>query len=455
LVEHCTIADLYYTAVSVGWSWGYAPSTANHNEIAYNHMYDIGQGVLSDMGGIYTLGVAPGSRLHHNHMHDIEAFSYGGWGIYFDEGTTHMTADHNLVYRTKTGGFHQHYGRENLVTNNILALSRTGGQIIRTRPEEHLSFTVENNIVYWTQGPLLGSNWEGEGTENYVLDNNLYWNPLLEEPSFAGMTFEEWREKGQDESSLWADPGFADPQGGDFSLPPDSPAFDVGFQEFSVADAGADLPPGVPAPPAEMPMAFPPPPPPQPIAEDFEDHDPGVAPMRARVFDGSETATIRVTEEEAASGTRSLKFVDQPDLEAPWDPHLFYTPGFTEGRYAGHFDVRLAPGAVFYHEWRTGGGTYRVGPSIIVTRQGVLEASGQALGELPMDTWIGFDIECSLDAGGRGSWSLVVTMPDDTWTFDDLACDPDFDAIEWFGFCAQEQTTSHFYLDNVRLERAE
>ncbi|MBP7558967.1 MAG: right-handed parallel beta-helix repeat-containing protein [Armatimonadetes bacterium] len=254
LVEHCTIADLYYTAVSVGWSWGYADSTANHNEVAYNHMHTIGQGVLSDMGGIYTLGVAPGSRLHHNHMHHIEAFSYGGWGIYFDEGTTNMIADHNLVYRTKTGGFHQHYGRDNLVSNNILAFSRTDGQIIRTRAEEHHSFTLEHNIVYWTDGPLLGSNWEGD---NYALDSNLYWNPNIEAPDFAGMSFEEWQAKGQDPNSLYGDPGFADPEGGDFTLRPDSPAFAIGFQPFSVAEAGATLPPGVPIPPDEMPAAFP------------------------------------------------------------------------------------------------------------------------------------------------------------------------------------------------------
>lgn len=449
LVEHCTIADLYYTSISVGWSWGYANSTANNNEIAYNHMYTIGQGVLSDMGGIYTLGVSPGSRLHHNHMHDIEAYSYGGWGIYFDEGTTYMTADHNLVHHTKTGTFHQHYGRENLVTNNILALSRTEGQIIRTRAEEHLSFTFEHNIVYWTEGPLLGSNWEGN---NYSLNHNLYWNPNIDAPTFAGMSFDEWRAKGQDTESVFADPRFADPDHGDFTLPADSPAFDIGFQAFSVADAGASLPPGVPVPPAEMPRAFPPPPPPRPIAEDFEDHPVGSLPVRAGVYDGSETAVVRVSDEEAASGTRSLKFVDEPGLDAPWNPHIFYQPGFSRGRLRGHFDVRISPGVVFYHEWRTAGQPYRSGPSLIVDNQGTLRARDRELGTLPLDTWVSVDIDCSLEPAERGRWSLTVTTPSDRWTVEDLPCDPEFDSVQWFGFCAKEQSSGVFYLDNIRLE---
>ena len=222
------IHDLYYTGVSVGWTWGYSKSQAHDNLIAFNDIYDIGQGVLSDMGGIYTLGVQPGTTLMGNRIHDVDSFSYGGWGIYPDEGSSNELIEDNLIYRTKSGGFHQHYGQGNIVRNNIFAFAREA-EIIRTRAEDHLSFTFEHNIVYWKNAPLLGSNWSGN---NYKLDNNLYWRTDGKPVDFAGMTLAAWQAKGQDAHSLIADPLFANPEKDDFTLRRASPAFKIGFNAF-------------------------------------------------------------------------------------------------------------------------------------------------------------------------------------------------------------------------------
>ncbi len=232
--SHNEISDLFYTGVSVGWSWGYAPSSAHHNIIEYNHIHHLGFEVLSDMGGIYTLGIAPGTVLRYNLIHDVRSFLYGGWGIYPDEGSSDLLIENNVVYNTKTGGFHQHYGRENLVRNNIFAFSWEG-QIIRSREEDHISFLLERNIVYFNNGRLLGSNWKNG---NYKLDYNCYWDTSGAEINFASHSLEEWQAKGYDVLSIIADPLFEDAEHLDFRLKPESPAIALGFEPIDISTAG-------------------------------------------------------------------------------------------------------------------------------------------------------------------------------------------------------------------------
>jgi len=233
-VAHNHIHDLYYTGISVGWTWGYGPSEAVANRIEYNHIHHVGRGLLSDLGGIYTLGVSPGTVLRYNLIHDCWSHTYGGWGIYLDEGSTNIVVENNVVFRTKTGGFHQHYGRENLIENNVFALAKET-QIMRSREEEHRSFTFQRNIVYWSEGELLGSTWKNG---NFLLDHNLYWDTRRQPITFAGKSLEEWRAFGQDAHSVVADPGFADPKKGDFTLAPDSPALALGFKPIEISGAG-------------------------------------------------------------------------------------------------------------------------------------------------------------------------------------------------------------------------
>src|SRR5262249_23791717 len=118
-LAHNHVHDLYYTGISCGWTWGYGRTLGRGNVIEANHGHDLGRGWQSDLGGVYTLGVQPGTVVRGNVFHDIAGHRYGGWGIYFDEGTTQVVAEDNLVYRTTHGGFHQHFGRENVVRNNV------------------------------------------------------------------------------------------------------------------------------------------------------------------------------------------------------------------------------------------------------------------------------------------------------------------------------------------------
>ena len=244
-ILHNLIHDFYYTGISIGWTWGYGPALATNNTVALNHVHHIGVKsdgdgpILSDMGGIYTLGKQPGTTVRNNLWHDIAGIRYGGWGIYFDEGSSGIVAESNVVYRTTHGGFHQHYGETNVFRNNILAFGRDQ-QIQRTRPEPHVSFSFVTNIVYFDSGTLLTGNWDGD--ENYRMDGNLYFDARPDAKSdqlrIGPCTWEKWQERGHDQHSLVADPLFVAPRENDFRLQPNSPALKLGFRPIDLSHVG-------------------------------------------------------------------------------------------------------------------------------------------------------------------------------------------------------------------------
>lgn len=239
-ILHNHVHDLFYTAISVGWTWGYGPNQSKGNLIAFNHLHNIGKEILSDMGGIYTLGMQPGTIIRNNLIHDISSFTYGGWGIYPDEGSTEMLIENNIVYNCKSAGFHQHYGRENIVRNNVFAFNREN-QLMRTRVETHVSFIFERNIVYFEQGRLLGSNWTGD---QFKMNGNTYFDTRTAQIRFAGKTFDEWKAAGQDKDSLIADPQFVNAANFDFRLKPTSPALKRGFRQIDMTKVGPRTPAG-------------------------------------------------------------------------------------------------------------------------------------------------------------------------------------------------------------------
>ena len=237
-VGHNHIHDLYYTAVSVGWTWGYRDSPCHDNVIEFNHMHDIGLGLLSDMGAVYTLGPQPGTVVRNNLIHDVTSFTYGGWGLYTDEGSTGIVLENNVVYHCKSAGFHQHYGKENVVRNNIFAFNREH-ELMRSREEAHTSFFFTNNIVVLDSGSLLGSTWKND---HFIIDDNLYWDTRtgseLARMNFSDATLEQWKARGHDTNSSFADPLFVDSAKSDFRLQPGSPAVKLGFKPIDLSAVG-------------------------------------------------------------------------------------------------------------------------------------------------------------------------------------------------------------------------
>jgi len=326
------------------------------------------------------------------------------------------------------------------------------------RQEPHISFTFERNIVYFTQGSLLSGNW-GDG--NFRLDDNLYWNASGEPIIFpGGLTFAEWQKEGQDTHSLIADPLFVDPEHYDFCLKPGSPAFHLGFQPFDLSEVGLVGPPEWVDAPRQIqhpPMSIPP----MPIDDGFESTPVDVRPAGASMIIEEKGASIRVTDEQAATGQRSLKFTDVPSLESDWRPQMSYLPYFTEGTVHLSFDLWLEPGAIVWMEWldmaEWGVAGRKVGPKLEVDEAGQLKASGSPLMTVPLGQWFHVEIVCSLGQQATGFYDLTVTIPGQKPTmFTWFPCgDWKFQILRRVVLVSQATQSTAFYLDNIKLKAVE
>ncbi len=458
-IVHCDIGDWYYTAISTGWVWGFKPNPCMNNRIEFCHLHHLGWGVLSDLGAVYTLGPSAGSVIRGCRVHDIACSSYGGWGLYNDEGSTGILWENNLVYRTQSGGYHQHYGKENIVRNNIFAFAQEM-QLRHSRTEDHLAFTFEQNIVLFDDGKLLGhvdAGWKGEQVK---LTRNLYWKRDGTAFDFAGKSFAEWQASGQDAGSLIADPMFVDTDKGDFHLRAGSPAERIGFKPFDYSLAGVSGDDAwkrlAAAPLPEMTFGAKPQAPPLSLRDGFENGVLGKKPSIAHVSEGEKAGAIAVSDERPSKGARCLKITDGPEITPPFNPHFFYHPNHRSGTTRVAFDLRVEQGIHFVHEWRrTVGEKYRTGPMLMV-ENGKVSVPGRVLMDLPANAWARFDIASTIGEKTDAVWTLTVTVAGEAaQRFDGLKyVNADMTQIDWIGFVSAGREAASYWLDELEITNA-
>ena len=276
-ITHNDIHDVYTGAIELGQSPEGGVTYTHDNLIGYNLLYNLGQGVTSDMACVHAASSNNvGNQIVNNVCHDVtnSPLGYGGNGIYLDSQSQDITVSNNLVYRVSdTALFVNTNALGHVISNNIFAYAAQG--MIRRGPTvPGGSFTATHNIFLYDLAAIqrVPGDWtcSGNCSSAFSLDYNLYWNVTGSAASFlttvAGDTSEiagtyglsQWAsEFGEDGHSQNANPDFVDASypSDNYALMTKSPARALGFQPFSTDTAGPTT--SLTPPVTSVPVAFP------------------------------------------------------------------------------------------------------------------------------------------------------------------------------------------------------
>lgn len=139
------ISDLYYSGISMGWVWNDGPSLSHDNSVTGNVIDHYGQGMMSDFGGIYTLGRQEGTVVSDNRLSNGNARDYGGWGIYADQGSSGIRFERNVISSTSHAGIFVHMpGKLSFARDMIVNVGEAG---IRCSASSNSAVHFENESV--------------------------------------------------------------------------------------------------------------------------------------------------------------------------------------------------------------------------------------------------------------------------------------------------------------------
>jgi hypothetical protein len=148
-IRHNTIRQTPYTGISVGWLWNPDPTPCRGTLIEANHIHDVMR-VLSDGGGIYTLGWQPGAVFRENLIHGVPV-NLGraeSNGMFIDEGSKGLRIERNVIYDIDRSPLRFHRAEQNEVRQNTLVLPDEQTPVFRfnNTPAENIQAT-DNKVI--------------------------------------------------------------------------------------------------------------------------------------------------------------------------------------------------------------------------------------------------------------------------------------------------------------------
>ncbi|GAA1381215.1 right-handed parallel beta-helix repeat-containing protein [Luteococcus sanguinis] len=177
-VQYNEVHHGFYSGISLGWSWDYQSRGVRDNLVKSNHVHHLGLGLLSDLGGIYTVGRQDNTYVTDNHVHHVNGYVMPSTGIYLDQASSLIEVTGNTVHHAAEGIWAPNDAaglviKDNIVADNARTQIRVGGGESRYWLGGVSSYAaaISNNVVASNGSALIE-------TINRAItsDNNVLWN---------------------------------------------------------------------------------------------------------------------------------------------------------------------------------------------------------------------------------------------------------------------------------------
>lgn len=456
-ISHNTIEDTTYTAISVGWEWGYAAVTSGRNRIVDNALLNIGGGAMADLGGIYTLGPSPGTLIAGNLIREVRGYhehGAGAWGIYNDEGSSDLRIENNVVIGTDSGAYHLNSGRNLTVQNNLFAQGDEGeARVSRSDPGRTRLLLRDNLIITAATSPFTeyAKPRDVEFVGNLVAPSRPSVRPNLQAcangcaPSDAALTLgpgpQQLKVTGIAASAAQ---GWADIAASAGAVKFTTIAGAIRAKTTAAAAKGASA-----VAPARADVDRPAPP--LAVTLDLDSVASHTRPAGWRYMPSNRTSAIEVVTSERSPGGRCLKFNDGPSFANRYEPYIFTRLNHDHGSSSASFAVQIDETSEFIHEWRDDASPYLIGPSVRITSQGV-EAGGKVVAPALPGSWLSLRLTAQL--GEASTWELQVTDAyGKVYTAVDLPPkNVGWKSLRWLGLISNAAVTSVTCLANFSVK---
>lgn len=395
-VSNNLIANTTYSGISVGWKWAYGTPTAGRNAITNNLLLNIGKGMLSDIGAIYTAGESPGTVIRGNLIHEVRpypTYGVGAWGIYNDAASTSILVEHNIVVGTEGGGYYLNFGRSNVVRSNLLAFGDRSEVRVGATDPVNTKLAFSNNLLMVKNGSPLASFATAPDviyTANQVSDRALSKASDLSKCG-SGCT------RVNTTLSVGPDPRIITLTGADTAT------------SAWVADVGTAVgPPNLPASAIPKVLASLPPvfvAPPTGYVLDLAGTALDGQPLNMR-YGGNSAINIHVAASGGTPSGKCLRFDDSPTIANRWEPFGWVTLNHGSGTTVAEFSIKIDANTNFLHEWRDNANVFLTGPSLYIKATGV-EVAGKIVAPAPVGQWLTFTVTAGL-GNAAGTWQLDV-----------------------------------------------